>query len=154
MLCYWQTKLYHKEDTVSPSPTACLRLTAPLLVCYCMFTNVWRVLLYAWCMVCGAVQLYDGLKSEMRQAMNNYNTTNKKKAIPVDGIQAAVCFSLSLSLSLSLIVSACACRRVCIADPVLFLVCLVVSVSVAGEWRPIRDYRFRLFSKLQIAILL
>jgi len=53
-------------------------------------------------MVCGAVQLYDGLQSEMRQAMNNYNTTNKKKAIPVDGIQAAVCFSLSLSLSLSL----------------------------------------------------
>ena len=53
-------------------------------------------------MVCGAVQLYDGLQSEMRQAMNNYNTTNKKKAIPVDGIQAAVCFSLSLSLSLCL----------------------------------------------------
>jgi len=69
------------ERYPSPSPPVCLHLSPPLL----LVTNVL-------CMVCGAVQLSDGFKSGLRQAMHNY-TTNKKEAI--DGIQTAViCFSL------------------------------------------------------------
>ena len=75
----------------------------------------------------GAIQLSDGFKSGLADAMNNYATKpNKKEA--VDGIQTTVCLSLSLSLSLCLSLYLCVCVYVCIS----LCVSLCAAVYASG----------------------